>query len=125
MKRFSRKFTETFLKVRPFYEENNIYLILMKRSSLQKGVCKDVAYKKEYVNLRQKSFMRSTHGLNPIPKVVKLFMAVIYEYSYQARVFVLGKPLQSSLIFWVRPGAYPRGKQKCFTRIGSDLSHKH
>jgi hypothetical protein len=53
----------------------------MKRSSLQKSVCKDVAYKKEYVNLRQKSFMRSTHGSNPMPNVVKLFMAVICKYS--------------------------------------------
>ncbi len=30
---------------------------------------------------------------------IKLFMAVIYKCSYKARVFVLGKPFQPSLMF--------------------------
>ncbi len=34
---------------------------------------------------------------------MKLFMAVIYGFLKQARVFVPGKPFQPSLMFFVRP----------------------
>ncbi len=39
-------------------------------------------------------------GANPI----KLFTAVIYDFSLQARVFVPGKPFQSSLMFAGKAG---------------------
>jgi hypothetical protein len=46
--------------------------------------------------------------LSPRPNVVNLFMAVIYECSLKARVFVPGKPFQPSLIFVSGAKAYPR-----------------
>ncbi len=42
------------------------------------------------------------------PNVIKLYMAVTYNVSIKARVFVPGKPFQPKIILWVRPGAYPR-----------------
>ncbi len=39
---------------------------------------------------------------------IKLFMAVIYGFSYSARVFLPGKPFQPSLMFAGKAGAYPR-----------------
>jgi hypothetical protein len=38
---------------------------------------------------------------------IKLFSSVIYEFSLQARVFVLGKPFQPGLMFAAKTGAYP------------------
>jgi hypothetical protein len=35
----------------------------------------------------------------PVPNVIKLFTVVSYDFSYQARVFVPGKPFQPSLMF--------------------------
>jgi len=40
--------------------------------------------------------------------VIKLFAAVIYEFSQYARVFVPGKLFQRCLMFAVQTGAYPR-----------------
>ncbi len=39
--------------------------------------------------------------------VIKLFTAVSYDFSYQARAFVPGKPFQPSLMFAGKAGAYP------------------
>ncbi len=50
--------------------------------------------------------MRSTPGANPI----KRFTAVIYIFSYQARVLVPGKRFQPSLMFAGKAGAYPSGE---------------
>ncbi len=49
----------------------------------------------------QKSFIGTAPAANPI----KLFAAVIYEFSLQARVFVLGKAFQPSLMFASKAGA--------------------
>ncbi len=47
-------------------------------------------------------FMNSTSGsvlqLRLGGNLIKLFTAVIYEFSQSARVFVLGKPFQPSLM---------------------------
>jgi hypothetical protein len=40
--------------------------------------------------------------------VIKLFTAVSYNFSQLAEVFVPGKPFHPSVMFCVRPGAYPR-----------------
>ncbi len=40
-----------------------------------------------------------------VPHVMKLFTAVIYEYSKQGRVFILGRHLQSSVMFVSKAGA--------------------
>jgi hypothetical protein len=37
--------------------------------------------------------------LGPVACTIKLFTAVIYGFSYQARVLVLGKPFRPSLMF--------------------------
>ncbi len=37
----------------------------------------------------------------------KAFLSVIYEFSYKARAFVLGKPFQPSQMFSDKAGAYP------------------
>ncbi len=49
--------------------------------------------------------------MKPEAIVIKLFTAVSYDFSLKARVFVPGKPFQSSLMLAVRPGAYPRVEQ--------------
>ena len=41
--------------------------------------------------------------------VIKLFLAVIYEFSQYDRVFVSGTPFQPSLMFAAKAGAYPSG----------------
>jgi hypothetical protein len=38
---------------------------------------------------------------------IKLFTVLIYGFSYQARVFVLGKPFEVGLMFMGKAGAYP------------------
>jgi hypothetical protein len=42
------------------------------------------------------------YGANPIKK----FTAVIYGFSYAARVFVLGKPFEPNLMFAGKAKAY-------------------
>jgi hypothetical protein len=52
--------------------------------------------------------------------IIKLFTAVIYGFSLQARVFVPGKPFQPSLMFVGEARSLPYGApEKCFTRVGS------
>jgi hypothetical protein len=46
--------------------------------------------------------------LQPGANVLKLFTAVIYGFSLQARVFVPSKPLEPSLMFAEKDGAYLR-----------------
>jgi hypothetical protein len=43
--------------------------------------------------------LRLISNIFSVLNVIKLFTVVIYEYSYKARVFVPGRPFQSSLIF--------------------------
>jgi hypothetical protein len=43
--------------------------------------------------------------------VIKLFKAVIYEFSSSARVFVFDKSFQPSLMFVGKAGANPRVEQ--------------
>jgi hypothetical protein len=43
----------------------------------------------------------------PGPNAIKLFTTVIYEYSYEARVFVPGNLFQPNLVFVRMDGAYP------------------
>jgi len=48
--------------------------------------------------------MRLTPGNN----VIKLFTPAIFRFSYQARVFVPGRPFQLSLLFAGKAKTYPR-----------------
>jgi hypothetical protein len=48
--------------------------------------------------------------------VIKNFTAVIYEISQQAKVFVPG--YHPSLMYVVRPGAYPSGATFSFSPLG-------
>ncbi len=45
--------------------------------------------------------------LRPWANLIKLFAYAIYKFSYKARVFVLAKPFQPSLMFVGRARAYP------------------
>jgi hypothetical protein len=45
--------------------------------------------------------------MKPEPNVIKRFTSVIYERSSQARVSVSIRPSLTSLIFKIKPGAYP------------------
>ncbi len=47
--------------------------------------------------------------MRPGLSVVILFNAVMYTFSYKARVFVPGKPLQPSLMSAGKAGAEPSG----------------
>jgi hypothetical protein len=58
---------------------------------------------------------------SPGANVTKLFMAVSYDFSLQARAFVPGKPFQPSLMFAGRAEAYPSEalSQMLHSRVGS------
>jgi hypothetical protein len=58
------------------------------------------------LNMKQDSFQLSTSYFRPLANPILPFTAVIYRFSYQARVFVPGKPFQSSLKFEDEAGAY-------------------
>jgi hypothetical protein len=65
-------------------------------------------------------FVMNAHtGIN----VIKLFTPVIYNCSHQARVFVTGQPLQPSLLFVTKDGAFPIGAHKRSSTLG--LTHKY
>ena len=50
----------------------------------------------------------------PAPNVIKLFTAMIYEWSYKARVFVPGIPFRHCLMFASNAGTYLSGANlKC------------
>ncbi len=75
-----------------------------------------------FVNYGRKRFH------NPGANDIKLYLSVIYQFSYYARVFVCNKLFQPSLMLQVKPRAYPRVEhltESCFTRVGSCLAHKH
>jgi hypothetical protein len=46
-------------------------------------------------------------GILPGANVIKLFTAVIYEFSLKARMYVPSKPFQLSLMFEGKAGACP------------------
>jgi hypothetical protein len=50
--------------------------------------------------------MLSFTTLNPGANVIKLFTPVVYELSYKARVFVIGKPFEP-IVQCARLGVYP------------------
>ncbi len=62
-------------------------------------------------------------GANPIKK----FKAVIYGFLELDRVFVPGKPFQPSLMFVGKARGLPKSgvPKRCFTFLGSILTHKH
>jgi hypothetical protein len=47
------------------------------------------------------------HNMAPVANIIKLFRAVSYAFSLQARAFVPGKPFQPSLMYV--------GKPRCLT----------
>ncbi len=61
--------------------------------------------------------------LGPGTDPIKLFTAVIYEFSKKARVFVPGKPLHPSLMFAGK--ARPYEIEGPDFRVGSCLTRKH
>jgi hypothetical protein len=63
--------------------------------------------------------------LPPGANVIKLFTAVSYEFSKQARAFVHGKPFHPSLMFAGKARAYPSEAPRLHSRVGSWASHKH
>ncbi len=56
--------------------------------------------------------------------LIKLFTALVYKFSEQARVFVLGKPIQPNLMFEVeaRSLSYSEAPEWYFIRVGSSSS---
>jgi hypothetical protein len=58
-----------------------------------------------------------------VTNVLKLFMVVISEYSYQTGVFVQGGPFQLSLMFLGKARRLLKivMPEKCFTKVGSCL----
>ncbi len=64
------------------------------------------------VSGEEKSFLKLTLGFQkyinlPGPNDIKLFTAVIYKFSYKARVFLLGKPFKIRLIFMAKARSLP------------------
>jgi hypothetical protein len=59
---------------------------------------------------------------HPGPNVIKLFTAVIYEFSSSARVFVFDKSFQPSLMFVGKAGANHRVEQYKCTHLGRLLA---
>jgi hypothetical protein len=59
--------------------------------------------------------------------VIKLFTGVSNGFSYQARVFVAGKPFQPSLVFVGKARSLPyRGaSERLINRVGSCFTNKH
>jgi len=55
-------------------------------------------------------------------------MSEIYEFSWQAKGFVLGKYAHHSVMLRVKPGAYPNVenlKGASSLGLGSRVTHKH
>jgi hypothetical protein len=74
--------------------------------------------------LRKKMFSLKHRHLGPM---LYNFLLVIREYLYKARVFVTGKHLQPCLMFAGKARRIPKSgaPERCFTRVGSGLFHKH
>ncbi len=66
-------------------------------------------------------------SIQPGPDFIKLFMSVIYDCLPWVRMSVHGKPFQPSLLFVgkARSLLYGVAPKKCFTQVGSGLTHKH
>jgi hypothetical protein len=62
------------------------------------------------------SISKEEKSLTPVANVIKLFMAVSYDFSLEALAFVPDKPFQPNLMFAGKTGAYPsEGPFRCST----------
>ncbi len=68
-----------------------------------------------------RSTFNTTKNIPTGADVKKLFTAVSYAFSYEARAFIPGKPFQPSLMFAGKARAYPMWStfQVLHSRVGS------